>query len=254
MGAERNKEGQQNNAGGPIFHAANRELECDVTEDGKPKQIMKYWSNTGYFSRGRSSSLSSSTSWGGQRIGAGDNSRFVWRTALENQSGSIWKCVRSDRVRRQTVRFASFCFIPCLQNVPNFQEMLEFTTLWNPSIRCCLHNHTVGIFCYGHQFTTQFASLSMWKTVACWRTCIGVCLPIVHTFHHNRIADILVSCSQPDIEDAVRRYTVCEREMLMVVAGVPSEFFHSKGFAVSASVFGESLPSAYPVSMLKQSV
>ena len=40
----------------------------------------------------------------------------------------------------------------------------------------------------------------------------------------------------------------------MVVAGVPSEFFHSKGFAVSASVFGESLPSAYPMSMLKQSV
>ena len=50
------------------------------------------------------------------------------------------------------------------------------------------------------------------------------------------------------------KYTVREREMLMVVAGVPSEFFHSKGFAVSASVFGESLPSAYPVSMLKQSV
>ena len=67
----------QNNAGGPIFHAANRELERDVTEDGKPKQIMKYWSNTGYFSRGPSSSLSSSTSWGGQRIRAGDNSRFV---------------------------------------------------------------------------------------------------------------------------------------------------------------------------------
>ena len=40
----------------------------------------------------------------------------------------------------------------------------------------------------------------------------------------------------------------------MGVAGVPSEFFQSKGFAVSASVFGESLPSAYPVSMLKQSV
>ena len=39
----------------------------------------------------------------------------------------------------------------------------------------------------------------------------------------------------------------------MGVAGVPSEFFQSKGFAVSASVFGESLPSAYLVSMLKQS-
>ena len=40
----------------------------------------------------------------------------------------------------------------------------------------------------------------------------------------------------------------------MGVVGVPSEFFQRKGFAVSASVFGESLPSAYPVSMLKQSV
>ena len=40
----------------------------------------------------------------------------------------------------------------------------------------------------------------------------------------------------------------------MGVAGVPSEFFQSKGFAVSASVFGKSLPSAYPVSTLKQSV
>ena len=37
MGAERSEEGQQNNAGGPIFCAANRELERDVTEDGKPK-------------------------------------------------------------------------------------------------------------------------------------------------------------------------------------------------------------------------
>ena len=36
------------------------------------------------------------------------------------------------------------------------------------------------------------------------------------------------------------KYTVREREMLMGVAGVPSEFFQSKGFAVSASVFGES--------------
>lgn len=33
------------------------------------------------------------------------------------------------------------------------------------------------------------------------------------------------------------KYTVREREMLMGVAGVPSEFFQSKGFAVSASVF-----------------
>ena len=40
----------------------------------------------------------------------------------------------------------------------------------------------------------------------------------------------------------------------MGVVGVPSEFFQSKGFAVSASVFGESLLSAYPVSMVKQSV
>ena len=46
-GPERSKEGQQNNAGGPIFRAANHELERDVNEDGKPKQIMKYWSNTG---------------------------------------------------------------------------------------------------------------------------------------------------------------------------------------------------------------
>lgn len=34
------------------------------------------------------------------------------------------------------------------------------------------------------------------------------------------------------------KYTIREREMLMGVAGVPSEFFQSKGFAVSASVFG----------------
>ena len=40
----------------------------------------------------------------------------------------------------------------------------------------------------------------------------------------------------------------------MGVAGVPSEFFQSKGLVVSASMFGESLPSAYSVSMLKQSV
>lgn len=33
------------------------------------------------------------------------------------------------------------------------------------------------------------------------------------------------------------KYTVREREMLMGVAGVPSEFFQSKGFTVSASVF-----------------
>ena len=50
------------------------------------------------------------------------------------------------------------------------------------------------------------------------------------------------------------KYTVREREMLMGVVGVPSEFFQRKGFAVSASVFGESLTSAYSVSMLKQSV
>ena len=40
----------------------------------------------------------------------------------------------------------------------------------------------------------------------------------------------------------------------MGVVGVPSEFFQRKGFAVLASVFGESLPSTYSVSMLKQSV
>ena len=56
MGAERSEEGQQSNAGGPIFRAANGELERDVTEDGKPTRIVKYWSNTGSFSRGSSSS------------------------------------------------------------------------------------------------------------------------------------------------------------------------------------------------------
>ena len=50
------------------------------------------------------------------------------------------------------------------------------------------------------------------------------------------------------------KYTVREMEMLMGVVGVPSEFFERKGFAVSASVFGESLPSAYPVSMLKKPI
>ena len=55
-GPERSEEGQQNNTGGPIFRAANGELERDVPEDGKPTRIVKFWSNTGSFSSGRSSS------------------------------------------------------------------------------------------------------------------------------------------------------------------------------------------------------
>ena len=47
MGAERSEEMQQSNAGGPIFHAANGELEHDVTEDGKPTQIVKYMKQYG---------------------------------------------------------------------------------------------------------------------------------------------------------------------------------------------------------------
>ena len=42
MGAERSEEGQQSNAGEPIFRAANGELERNVTEDGEPTRIVKY--------------------------------------------------------------------------------------------------------------------------------------------------------------------------------------------------------------------
>ena len=62
-------------------------------------------------------------------MGAGDNSRLcdvrgqkIQQIVSESVSG-----LRESQ--RQTVPFVSFCFIPCLQSVPNFQEIAEFTTL-----------------------------------------------------------------------------------------------------------------------------
>ena len=42
IGGERSEEGQQSNAGGPMFRATNGELERDVTKDGKPTRNVKY--------------------------------------------------------------------------------------------------------------------------------------------------------------------------------------------------------------------
>ena len=72
----------------------------------------------GVFSRWQSSSLSSSTSYRGQRTGAGYNNRFVWRTATENQSDCIWKCVRPDRVMKANRAIREFLFHSLLPELP----------------------------------------------------------------------------------------------------------------------------------------
>lgn len=51
--------------------------------------------------------------------------------------------------------------------------------------------------------------------------------------------DILFLCAANQIlKLPAGKYTVREREMLVGSAGVPNEFFQSKGFVVSASVLG----------------